>query len=50
MLLVLIPFVLGGNIYMLVCESWRNQQLFEVSSLRGDTPAWSRCRLSEGCW
>ncbi|NWS71594.1 PRM1A protein, partial [Crotophaga sulcirostris] len=34
MLLVLITFVLGGNIYMVVCESWRNQQLFQLL----DTP------------
>ncbi|NXH36926.1 PRM1A protein, partial [Myiagra hebetior] len=34
MLLVMIIFVLGGNIYMLFCESWRNQQLFQLL----DTP------------
>ncbi|NXU09244.1 PRM1A protein, partial [Pardalotus punctatus] len=34
MLLVLIIFLLGGNIYMLFCESWRNQQLFQLL----DTP------------
>ncbi|NXU59256.1 PRM1A protein, partial [Turnix velox] len=34
MLLVLITFVFGGNVYMLVCESWRNQQLFQLL----DTP------------
>ncbi|XP_064320572.1 prominin-1-A-like [Phalacrocorax carbo] len=34
MLLVLITFVLGGNVYMLVCESWHNQQLFQLL----DTP------------
>lgn len=50
MLLVLITFVLGGNIYVLVCESWRSQQLFQVSSPWGDTPARSHCHLSEGCW
>lgn len=50
MLLVLIPFMLGGNIYMLICESWRSQQLFQVSSLQGDTPACSHCCLSKGCW
>lgn len=32
MLLVLITFVLGGNTYALLCESWRSQQLFQVSS------------------
>ncbi|XP_053926999.1 prominin-1-A isoform X2 [Cuculus canorus] len=30
MLLVLITFVLGGNSYMVVCESWRSQQLFQL--------------------
>lgn len=50
MLLVLITFVLGGNIYMLICESWRSQQLFQVSSPWGDTPAWSHCHLSKGTW
>ncbi|NXG56245.1 PRM1A protein, partial [Hemiprocne comata] len=34
MLLVLITFVLGGNIYMVVCETWRSQQLFQIL----DTP------------
>lgn len=32
MLLVLLTFFLGGNIYMLVCDSWRSQQLFQVGS------------------
>lgn len=32
MLLVLLTFFLGGNIYMLVCESWSSQQLFQVGS------------------
>lgn len=50
MLLVMIIFVLGGNIYMLFCESWRNQQLFQVSLLWGDNPAWSLWCLNEGCW
>ncbi|XP_062436387.1 prominin-1-A-like [Rhea pennata] len=34
MLFVLAPFVLGGNIYMLFCQSLHNQQLFELL----DTP------------
>lgn len=50
MLLVLITFVLGGNTYMIVCESWRSQQLFQVRSPRGDTPVWSHRCLSKGCW
>lgn len=48
MLLVMIIFVLGGNIYMLLCESWRNQELFQVSLL------WGNCLEillpNEGCW
>lgn len=36
MLLVMILFMLGGNIYMLFCESWHNQQLFQVSLLWGN--------------
>lgn len=50
MLLVLITFVLGGNTYMIVCESWRSQQLFQVSSPWGDAPVWSHRCLSKGCW
>ncbi|NWV37303.1 PRM1A protein, partial [Grantiella picta] len=38
MLLVLIIFVLGGNIYMFFCESWRNQQLFQLLDTPGRIP------------
>ncbi|NWV14300.1 PRM1A protein, partial [Ptilonorhynchus violaceus] len=38
MLLVLIIFVLGGNIYMFFCESWRNQQLFQLLDTPGLIP------------
>ncbi|NXG11909.1 PRM1A protein, partial [Sakesphorus luctuosus] len=34
MLLVMLTFLLGGNVYMLFCESWHNQQLFQLL----DTP------------
>ncbi|NXX38701.1 PRM1A protein, partial [Tricholaema leucomelas] len=30
MLLVLITFLLGGNIYMVICKSWQSQQLFQL--------------------
>lgn len=50
MLLVLITFLLGGNIYMVICKSWQNQQLFQVSSLWKDASPWSCCSLSSGCW
>lgn len=39
MLVVMIIFVLGGNVYMLVCESWYNQQLLQVILLWGNSPA-----------
>ncbi|NWH72608.1 PRM1A protein, partial [Piaya cayana] len=38
MLLVLVTFVLGGNIYMVVCESWRNRQLFQLLDTPGLIP------------
>ncbi|XP_056350410.1 prominin-1-A-like isoform X2 [Oenanthe melanoleuca] len=38
MLLVMIIFVLGGNIYMLVCESWHNQQLLQLLDTPGVIP------------
>ncbi|NWH88401.1 PRM1A protein, partial [Aegithalos caudatus] len=38
MLLVMIVFVLGGNIYMLFCESWHNQQLFQLLDTPGIIP------------
>lgn len=39
MLVVLLTFLLGGNTYMLVCESWRSQQLFQVGCPRPATSA-----------
>ncbi|NXR09132.1 PRM1A protein, partial [Semnornis frantzii] len=30
MLLVLITFLLGGNIYVFICKSWHSQQLFQL--------------------
>ncbi|OWK62337.1 Prominin-1-A [Lonchura striata] len=38
MLLVMILFMLGGNIYMLLCESWHNQQLFQLLDNPGKIP------------
>ncbi|XP_014741475.1 PREDICTED: prominin-1-A-like isoform X2 [Sturnus vulgaris] len=38
MLLVMIIFVLGGNIYMLFCESWQNQQLLQLLDTPGVIP------------
>ncbi|NXD36580.1 PROM2 protein, partial [Copsychus sechellarum] len=38
MLLVMIIFVLGGNIYMLFCESWHNQQLLQLLDTPGVIP------------
>ncbi|NXV80931.1 PRM1A protein, partial [Atlantisia rogersi] len=45
MLLVLIIFVLGGNIYMLVCESWRSQQLFQLLDTPGLIPGFNLSEL-----
>ncbi|XP_064287154.1 prominin-1-A-like [Passer domesticus] len=66
MLLVMISFVLGGNIYMLFCESWHNQQLFqlldkvpnfnlsELLGLKGDTTNFSeiyrQCQQDASLW
>ncbi|NXJ06640.1 PRM1A protein, partial [Odontophorus gujanensis] len=41
MLLVLLTFFLGGNIYMLVCESWRSQQLFQLVDTPGLIPGFN---------
>ncbi|NXH55732.1 PRM1A protein, partial [Rhabdornis inornatus] len=38
MLLVMIIFVLGGNTYMLFCESWQNQQLLQLLDTPGVIP------------
>ncbi|NXO59348.1 PRM1A protein, partial [Aramus guarauna] len=45
MLLVLITFMLGGNIYMLVCESWRSQQLFQLLDTPGLIPGFNLSEL-----
>ncbi|NWI61379.1 PRM1A protein, partial [Calyptomena viridis] len=45
MLLVLITFVLGGNVYMLFCESWRNQQLFQLLDTPGVIPGFNLSEL-----
>ncbi|XP_023785511.1 prominin-1-A-like [Cyanistes caeruleus] len=45
MLLVMIIFVLGGNIYMLFCESWRNQQLFQLLDTPGVIPNFNLSEL-----
>ncbi|XP_021256225.1 prominin-1-A-like isoform X3 [Numida meleagris] len=41
MLLVLLIFFLGGNTYMLVCESWRSQQLFQLVDTPGLIPGFN---------
>ncbi|NXA59466.1 PRM1A protein, partial [Mohoua ochrocephala] len=45
MLVVMIVFVLGGNIYMLFCESWRNQQLFQLLDTPGLIPNFNLSEL-----
>ncbi|NWI42952.1 PRM1A protein, partial [Picathartes gymnocephalus] len=45
MLLVMIIFVLGGNIYMFFCESWRNQQLFQLLDTPGVIPNFNLSEL-----
>ncbi|NWU08456.1 PRM1A protein, partial [Cephalopterus ornatus] len=45
MLLVMIIFVLGGNVYMLFCESWRNQQLFQLLDTPGLIPGFNLSEL-----
>ncbi|NWH51480.1 PRM1A protein, partial [Fregata magnificens] len=45
MLVVLITFMLGGNIYMLVCESWCNQQLFQLVDTPGLIPGFNLSEL-----
>uniref|UniRef100_A0A493T6Z7 Prominin 2 n=1 Tax=Anas platyrhynchos platyrhynchos TaxID=8840 RepID=A0A493T6Z7_ANAPP len=41
MLVVLLTFLLGGNSYMLVCESWRSQQLFQLVDTPGLIPGFN---------
>ncbi|NXH88903.1 PRM1A protein, partial [Edolisoma coerulescens] len=45
MLVVTIIFVLGGNIYMFFCESWRNQQLFQLLDTPGLIPNFNLSEL-----
>ncbi|KAM6390043.1 prominin-1-A-like isoform 2-T2 [Pluvialis apricaria] len=45
MLLVLITFVLGGNIYVLVCDSWHSQQLFQLLDTPGLIPGFNLSEL-----
>ncbi|XP_064573472.1 prominin-2-like isoform X5 [Zonotrichia leucophrys gambelii] len=45
MLLVMITFVVGGNIYMLLCESWHNQQLFQLLDTPGKIPNFNLSEL-----
>ncbi|NXN85332.1 PRM1A protein, partial [Bombycilla garrulus] len=45
MLLVMIIFVLEGNVYMLFCESWRNQQLFQLLDTPGKIPNFNLSEL-----
>ncbi|NXC60669.1 PRM1A protein, partial [Aleadryas rufinucha] len=45
MLLVTIIFVLGGNTYMFFCESWRNQQLFQLLDTPGLIPNFNLSEL-----
>nr|XP_013811355.1 PREDICTED: prominin-1-A-like [Apteryx mantelli mantelli] len=49
MLVVLVPFVLGGNIYMLFCQSLQNQQLFQLLDTPGLIPGFNLSQvLGEG--
>ncbi|XP_035167812.1 prominin-1-A-like [Oxyura jamaicensis] len=41
MLVVLLTFLLGGNSYMLICESWRSQQLFQLVDTPGLIPGFN---------
>ncbi|NXD91616.1 PRM1A protein, partial [Chaetorhynchus papuensis] len=45
MLVVMILFVLGGNIYMFFCESWRNQQLLKLLDTPGLIPNFNLSEL-----
>ncbi|NWT02007.1 PRM1A protein, partial [Mionectes macconnelli] len=45
MLVVMIIFLLGGNVYMLFCESWRNQQLFQLLDTPGLIPGFNLSEL-----
>ncbi|XP_067995620.1 prominin-1-A-like isoform X2 [Melanerpes formicivorus] len=45
MLVVLIIFVLGGNIYMVICKSWHSQQLFQLLDEPGLIPGFNLSEL-----
>ncbi|NXN19005.1 PRM1A protein, partial [Indicator maculatus] len=45
MLMVLITFVLGGNIYVFICKSWRSQQLFQLLDEPGLIPGFNLSEL-----
>ncbi|XP_069738592.1 prominin-1-A-like [Phaenicophaeus curvirostris] len=45
MLLVLVTFMLGGNIYMVVCESWHSRQLFQLLDTPGLIPGFNLSEL-----
>ncbi|NWV97794.1 PRM1A protein, partial [Machaerirhynchus nigripectus] len=45
MLLVTITFMLGGNIYVFFCESWSNQQLFQLLDTTGLIPNFNLSEL-----
>ncbi|NXG78156.1 PROM2 protein, partial [Baryphthengus martii] len=45
MLLVLVTFTLGGNLYVIVCESWRSQQLFQLLDTPGLIPGFNLSEL-----
>ncbi|NXK91027.1 PRM1A protein, partial [Formicarius rufipectus] len=45
MLLVMTTFLLGGNVYMLFCESWHNQQLFQLLDTPGLIPGFNLSEL-----
>ncbi|NXG17394.1 PRM1A protein, partial [Grallaria varia] len=45
MLLVMTTFLLGGNVYMLFCESWHNQQLFQLLDTPGLIPDFNLSEL-----
>ncbi|XP_030344414.1 prominin-1-A-like isoform X1 [Strigops habroptila] len=45
MLLVAVTFVLGGNTYMLVCEPWHSQELFQILDTPGVIPGFNLSEL-----
>ncbi|NXX85378.1 PRM1A protein, partial [Urocolius indicus] len=45
MLVVLVTFVLGGNVYMLICEPWHSQQLFQLLDTPGLIPGFNLSEL-----